>query len=280
MAFSLLLLVIKKIKMKRIVPIILMFIIFGCSNAKIEKKGFQVREISENEEGEKIVGLPIDSLELETKPRNVLLTTNSNHRLTPIYKINYNKRTGKPFTGSNAFHSNYWEYGENEENNWNYNFMPGFEAAYGYNLVNISHYNNSTNRENLFFDRPVLVKTLYYPAFTKDTLNNVPVKRAYYMVSVYDEDTNKDGFINVKDLRRFYHFNIDAKNKSLLIPKNYSVMSSEYDPENDYMYVFARIDKNENGEMEYEEETHIFWIDLKNPKNRGLQYKGEMYSRP
>ena len=52
-------------------------------------------------------------------------------------------------------------------------------------------------------------------------------------------------------------------------------MSSEYDPENDFMYVFARIDRNENGEMEYEEEAHIFWIDSKNPKNRGLQYKGE-----
>ena len=153
--------------------------------------------------------------------------------------------------------------------------MPGFEAIYGYNLVNISHYNNLTNKENFFFDRPVLVKTLYYPAFSKDTLNDVPVKREYYMVSVYDEDTNKDGYINVKDLRRFYHFDIDAKNKLLLVPKDYSVMSSEYDPENDFMYVFARIDRNENGEMEYEEKTHIFWIDLKNPKNRGLQYKGE-----
>lgn len=275
MAYSQLLPVIKKIKMKRIVPTILIFIIFGCSDAKTEKKGLQVREIAENEEGEKIVGLPIDSLKLETKPRNVLLTKNSSHRLTPIYKVNYNKRTGKPFTGSNAFHSNYRGYGKNDENNWNNNFMPGFEASYGYNLVNISHYNNLTNKENLFFDRPVLVKTLYYPAFTKDTLNNVPVKRGYYMVSVYDEDTNKDGYINVKDLRRFYHFDIDAKNKLLLIPKNYSVMSSEYDPENDFMYVFARIDSNENGEMEYEEETHIFWIDLKNPKNRGLQYKGE-----
>ena len=256
----------------------MVLIIFNCSNKKVKKKGFQVREITENKEGIKKVGLPIDSIKLETKPRNVLLTKNPNHRITPIYKVNYNKRNGKPYTGSNEFHENYWEneeYGKKDGNNWNNNFMPGFEAAFGYNLVNISHYNNKTKEENQFFDRPVLIKTIYYPAFSKDTLNNFPVKREFYMVSVYDEDTNKDGFINAKDLRRFYHFNINAKNKSLLIPNNYSVMSSEYDPENDFMYVFARVDHNKNGQMEYEESTHIFWIDLKNPENRGIQYQYE-----
>ncbi len=260
--------------MKRIIPALLILLLFGCEKKKIAKKGFQVREITENEEGKKIVGLPIDSLKLETKPRNVLLTKNRNHRLTPIYKVNYNKKTGKPFTGSNAYHSSYGEYGDNDENNWNHHFMPGFEAIYGYNFVNISHFNNATKEENLFFEKPVLVKTFYYPAFSKDTLNNEPIERDFYMVSTYDEDTNGDGYINVRDLRRLYHFDLDAKQKTLLIPKNYSVMSSEYDPENDYMYIFARIDKNENGKMEYKEATHIFWIDLKDPNNRGLQYKG------
>lgn len=101
------------------------------------------------------------------------------------------------------------------------------------------------------------------------------MNRKFYMVSVYDEDTNKDGFINVKDLRRFYHFNLDVTENSNLIPKDYSVMSSEYDPDNDLMYVFARKDENKNGQMEYEEPTNIFWIDLKNPKNNGIQYQAE-----
>jgi len=175
--------------MKKITPIILILTLFSCSNNNVEKKGFQVREIVENEGGEKIVGLTIDSLKLETQPRNVLLTKNPSHRLSPIYKVNYDKSTGKPFTGSNAFHKNYWEYGENDENNWNNNFMPGFEALYGYNFVNISHFNNKTKEENLFFERPVLIKTLYYPAFSNDTLNNLSVNREFYMISVYDEDT-------------------------------------------------------------------------------------------
>lgn len=95
------------------------------------------------------------------------------------------------------------------------------------------------------------------------------------MVSVYDEDSNKDGFISVKDLRRFYYFDINGKNKKALIPKNYSVMSSEYDSANDYMYVFAKADTNKNGQMENNEPIDIFWIDLKNPENIGIQYKSE-----
>jgi hypothetical protein len=158
-------------------------------------------------------------------------------------------------------------------NNWNSNFMPGFEAVYGYNFVNISHYNNLTKTEELFFEKPVLIKTFYYPAFSKDTLNFEPVNRNYYMVSVYDEDSNKDGFINVKDLRRFYYFDIEGRNKRSLIPEGYSVLSSEYDSPNDFMYVFAKADKNKNGQMESEEPTSIFWIDLKSPENTGVQYE-------
>ena len=250
-------------------------LLFGCSNNKLEKKGFPVNNTGAVENDEATDGLKGDTLPFETRPRNVLLTRHPAHRLTPIYKVNYDKKTNKPFTGSNNFHSNYWEYGESKGNNWNRNFMPGFEAVYGYNFVNISHYNNKAKEENIFFDKPVLIKTLYYPSFSNDTLNNAPIIREYYMVSVYDEDTNEDGYINVKDLRRFYHFDIHAKNKSLLIPNNHSTLSSEYDPENDIMYVFTKLDENDNGQMEQEEPTHVFWIDLKNPENKGVQYKAE-----
>ena len=261
--------------MKRILTVLIIGLLLSCSNnSKNEKKGFQVSEISVDENGQKIVGLNIDSLILETSPRNVLLTNNPEHRITPIYKINYGEKTKKRFTGFNNFHT-VWHDEYNIGNNWNNNFMPGFEAVYGYNFVNVSHYNNTTNTENKLFEKPVLIKTLYYPTFSKDTLNFEPVQRKFYMVSVYDEDTNKDGYINVKDLRRFYYFNINGKHKKELIPKNYSVISSEYDSANDYMYVFAKSDKNNNGKMEQDEPTDIFWIDLNNPDNVGVQYKAE-----
>ena len=261
--------------MRKIITIIIIAIcITSCSDKKYEKKGFQVSEIREDENGEKIVGLNIDSLKLETRPRNVLLTNNSAHRLTPIYKVNYNKKTKKPFTGSNSYHTN-WEGDYRNGNNWNHNFMPGFEAIYGYNFINISHYNNETKKENKLFEKPVLIKTLYYPTFSKDTLNFKPVNRKYYMVSVYDEDSNKDGFINVKDLRKLYHYDIEGNNKKNLIPENYSVMSSEYDSAKDFMYVFAKSDKNGNGQIEQTEPTDIFWIDLNNPENTGIQYQSE-----
>lgn len=262
--------------MNRIITILLLAILIqSCKDENgLEKKGFQVSEISENEQGEKIVGLTIDSLKLETKPRNVLLTKNPNHRLVPIYKVNYDKKTKEPFIGSNSFHTT-WDDNDKDGNNWNSNLMPGFSAVSGYNLVNVSHYNNSAKAQNDFFEKPVLIKTLYYPAFSKDTLNYQPVKRDYYMVSVYDEDTNKDGFINFKDLRRLYYFDINGKLQKELVPNNYSVMSSEYDPDNDFMYIFAKLDQNSNGRMEVEEPTHIFWIDLKNPENNGIHYKNK-----
>lgn len=50
-------------------------------------------------------------------------------------------------------------------------------------------------------------------------------------------------------------------------------MSSEYDSANDYMYVFAKKDKNQNGQIESNEPMDIFWINLKNPESNGLQYK-------
>lgn len=244
--------------------------LISCADNKVEKKGFQVSKISED--GEKVTGLPIDSINFATRPRNVLLTTHPAHRLTPIYKVNYNKKTKQYFTGSNAYHIN-WANKYGDGNNWNGNFMPGFSAVYGYNLINISHYNHNTKQENKLFGRPVLIKTLYFPAFSRDTLNFKAISRQYYMVSAYDEDSNKDGYINTKDLRRFYYFDIEGKNKKALIPKNYSVLSSEYDPENDLMYIFAKADKNANGQIEQNEPMHICWIDLKEPHNTGIQYK-------
>ncbi|MBK8808726.1 MAG: hypothetical protein IPO21_19650 [Bacteroidales bacterium] len=75
------------------------------------------------------------------------------------------------------------------------------------------------------------------------------------MISAYDEDSNKDGFINQNDLRRFYVFDLDGSNKQNLVPSDYSVISSEYDCANDFMYVFAQLDENKNGQIEQTEKS-------------------------
>lgn len=244
--------------------------LISCSNEKLEKKGFQVSTDLTTEENEILEN---DSMAFKTRPINVLMTKSIEHRISPIYKINYNKKTKEYFTGSNHYNHSYQDYYDyNDGNNWNHNYMPGLSALNGYNIVNISHFNTIKKTNNNLFNEPVLVKTLYFPAPTKDTLNFKPISRNYYLVSVYDKDTNKDGFINVKDLRHFYYFDLDGKNKTQLIPSNFSVMSSEYDKENDFMYVFAKEDKNNNGKMEIEEQINVFWINLKNPLDNGLVY--------
>jgi len=259
---------------QKIAIILLAFLIYSCSksSSKLDEKGFPVSNPRSNESEETIDGIQNDSFQFETRPRNVLLTGNTAHRLTPIYKLNYNKKREEYYTGSNSYHYGYYEWSSHKGNQWNNNFMPGFEAVYGYNFVNVSHYNNETQTEHKFFEQPVLIKTLYYPTYSKDTLNGEPVLRKHYMISAYDEDTNEDGFITIKDLRRFYYFDINATQQRPLVPKNYSVMNSEYDPANDFMYIFAKLDQNENGQMDVKEDIHIFWIDLKNPERTGREY--------
>lgn len=248
------------------------FILRNRSNNKLEEKGFPVvnTQTTETSEEHKIEGINKDSLKFETRPSSILLTGNANIRLTTVYKVNLNKKSGRTFIGSNNYLYNEEDLGKG--NNWNRHLLPGLEGVYGYNLVNISHYDIHTNEKKTFFDKPVLIKTLYYPAFTKDTLNTQIVKRNYCLVSVYNEDTNKDGYINQKDLRRFYLFNSNGDKQNSLVPENYSVYKSEYDADNDFMFVFARLDQNANGQIEDREPIHIFWVDLKDPTKTGQEY--------
>ncbi len=257
----------------QIVKIIFLLTVFsgltGCGD-KLEQKGFAVTSIR-NKEEPKVDGISKDSLIFPTRPSNVLLTGNQKYRLVSIYKVNFNKDS-TTFIGSNDFHYNYENIGETNGNQWNNNYLPGLEAVYGYNLVNVSHFDIESQKQKLFFERPVLIKTLYYPAFSKDTLNYMPINRNYFLISVYDEDTNKDGFINMNDLRRFYSFDINADNKKPIVPTNYSIYKSEYDPANDLVYIFAKWDKNKNGQIDELEPVNIFWVDLKNPERTGIQY--------
>lgn len=68
------------------------------------------------------------------------------------------------------------------------------------------------------------------------------------------------------DLRRFYSFDINADSKRPIVPTNYSVYKSEYDPDNDFVYIFAKLDQNKNGKIDELEPVNIFWVDLRNPE--------------
>lgn len=259
--------------MKRIyLPILFSIVLISCEEEPKEvRKGFTVNNSSPEEGKVNITGIQSDSAGFEIRPNGILLTAKPQDRLVPIYKLNYRLRKKDTiyYTGSNAFHYSYSELGRSEGNNWNNNFMPGFEAMYGYNFINIHYHNTLSKKTVQFFEKPVLIKTLYYPTPSKDTLNGEPVKREYYMISAYNEDTNGDGYINTDDLRRFFLFNLDGTLNVQLIEDGYSVNSSQYDPSNDYMYVYAALDENENGIQDDKEDVHVFWIDLKNPENRG-----------
>jgi len=204
--------------------------------------------------------------QISTFPNKVILTGLDNHRLVSIYK----SRTGTNTQDNSRFSS--YSYDDENGDESNEHFMPGIDILFGYNLLNIAHYNLNSETGNYFFSHPVLVKTLYYPSFVQDSINNQPINRNYYLVSVYDEDTNNDSLINNKDLRKFYHFDESSLIKKLLIPAEYSVVRSQYDSKNDLMYVFARLDENKNGTQDKLEPVHIFWFSLKAPDTAKLLY--------
>jgi hypothetical protein len=124
----------------------------------------------------------------------------------------------------------------------------------------------------MLFIKPVLINTIYYPTETKDTLMSKPILRNHTIVSVYDKDTNKDSFINDKDLRHIYLYDLNGNKISTLVPENLNVFKSEYDPSNDYLFVFAKNDTNSNGKSEELEPVQVYWINLSNPLDNGRFY--------
>jgi hypothetical protein len=204
----------------------------------------------------------VDFSQLYVSPNSVLLTGMSRFRLVTIYKIRKRTDRNLDYYEPGSYYVPY----EPEPNSpkWHY-YMPGIDRIDGYNLTNIAHYDLDSSRLTYFFKRPVLVRSLYFPGVRSDTLHGQPVKRNFFLVTVYDEDTNKDTVINNRDLRRMYYYNENNTVRKQLIPKNYSVIRSNYDEQNDIMYVYARLDENKNGYHERFEPVHIFLVRLSAP---------------
>jgi len=200
--------------------------------------------------------------QLQTYPNHVVLTGLAPHRLVTIYKTT--RAQSQTARTDSYYHSrDYDTYGDSE---YREHFMPGLDLIYGYNLINVAHYDFSEEKLNLLFDHPVLVKSLYFPSYEQDSLDKKPITRNYYLMSAYDADTNGDTLINKKDLRHFYFFTAQGRDRVQLIPADHTVIRSEYDPRNDVMYVFAQEDSNHNGSPDKKEPIHIFWFSLKKPE--------------
>ena len=257
--------------MNKIFFLVLVGLLISCNRSnELDKKGLQVEEVVDSKDSQNVIKK--DSLDFKVKSLGVLLTSNPNVRISPLFKLNYNKKNKSYYTGSSVFHYNYY-YDNQKNQDIRQNIIPGFKALYGYNLVNIFHFDHKENKGKKLFDKPVLIKTCYYPSDTVDSLKYQPINRKFYMISVYDEDTNKDKYINSKDLRRFYLFDENGENKSLILPKNYSVVGADYDEDNDYLYINAILDLNKDGNVSGDEPVSIFYLNLKEPSLNGLIYE-------
>jgi hypothetical protein len=255
-----------KLSLKFLLILICLQLSFSsCSSRKNEPREEQIRVGSSETTHEtdslynSIKG-NISFSQISTSPSSVILTGLANHRLVTVYQFRKDKK--KP-EESRFFKSSGYYYGSHSAIVEHY--MPGIDILNGFNLLSVAHFDLFTGKLNFLFDHPVLVKTLYYPSFVQDSLHKKPVNRNYFIVSVYDEDSNKDTLLNKNDLRRLFLFDANCTVKTQLIPPDYSVIRSQYDSQNDVMYVFARFDANKDGTAEAEEPIHVFWINLKDP---------------
>lgn len=223
--------------------------------------------------------LKANNAELTLRPLRVIFTGYPQYALLPMLKVRYDD-DGSPYTNDIEYNElsyrneNDYEELRNKADYYNMhnNIVAGFGAIYGDDLMNILITNNTTGERKMLFEQPVRIKNFYYPSPLTDVLANKPVKRQYYMVSCYDEDTNKDGYINRDDLRRFYLFSLDGKPVRALIEKNYGVVGSDYDYVNDLLFVYAYLDSNNNGKIDAKDPKHIFRIDLKKPETTSVVY--------
>jgi hypothetical protein len=204
--------------------------------------------------------------QIASTPNAVILTGMPEHRLVTVYK---DKPAGNGSNDRNWFYKGAYD---DDVSSQEEHFMPGIDILYGYNLLNIAHYDLTSGKLNFMFKHSALIKTLYYPSFEQDSLHKKAVNRNFYLVSVYDEDTNKDTLINRKDLRRFYLFDSSSTVKTQLIPADYSVIRSQYDSQNDVMYLYASHDANKNGTRDKKEPVHIFWFNLVAPQKAKRLY--------
>lgn len=231
-----------------------------------EKKGehLVVHELTDTSEVDSLhnsVTLAASFKQIPYSPNMVRLTGLDHVRLLPIYKIPKNADKNIVYDEGSSY---YDSYDERDEDDYNY-FMPGIDLINGYNLINVGHYNITNEKLTYFFTKPVLIKSLYFPGVKNDSLHQQPVKRDFFLLTVYDEDTNHDSFLNKKDMRKLFYINQDNSIKKQLIPKNHSAIRSTYDYKNDIMYVYCRYDSNKNGSPEKKEPIHIFWLKLDQP---------------
>jgi hypothetical protein len=257
----------RNLSMRLLLVVCLMLSLFSCDEFKKETKTPEDDvvevdgEISTQLENNMVVpDTTFDTLDFY--PKEIITTGNPPHRLISIYR---SQKMAESVREKFSFSSDYSSYGTDHFADIEERYMPGIDLLHGFNLVNLADYDLKSKQLNYLFDHPVIIRSVYYPSFTPDTLNKIPLHRDYYIVTVYNQDTNGDTLISTSDLRRIYLFQPGGVARVPVIPNNYSVIRSQYDSLTDSFFIFARLDANRNGQPEVEEPIHIFSMNLTNP---------------
>lgn len=130
----------------------------SCTSRKVETKEEQI-VINESDPSYNTADSVLNALrgnisfnQIPSKPTAVILTGLADHRLVTVYKSKL-KVTAKE-------RGSLYSYSDNDgiDNEMIQHFMPGLDILYGYNLLNIAHYDIKNEKLNFLFNRATLVK--------------------------------------------------------------------------------------------------------------------------
>jgi hypothetical protein len=97
--------------LKNVSIIVLLIVSLSACSDKTdsERNGFTVNDSSPEEGIANVTGIESDTLSFKSRPNGILLTSDPQRRLVPVYKLNARMRDDDTTysTGSNCFHTSY-----------------------------------------------------------------------------------------------------------------------------------------------------------------------------
>jgi hypothetical protein len=146
-----------------------------------------------------------------------------------------------------------------------------------YNVSNYNQYELTGNLKNILFqhkDKDSL-KPLTYQKINIQTatyLYKIAQKNKVLVYTLFDKDTNKDGFIDQNDIKSLYISKIDGTNFKKITLEFQELIDWNLIQNTNRLYYRAMEDTNKNGAFDKNDKIHYCYLDLNSPDFKIKEY--------
>jgi hypothetical protein len=146
-----------------------------------------------------------------------------------------------------------------------------------YNVSNYNQYELTGNLKNILFqhkdqdtlkpltDQKINIETATY-------LHKIAQKNKIFVYTLFDKDTNKDGFIDQNDIKALYISKIDGTNFKKITLEFQELIDWNLIQNTNRLYYRAMEDTNKNGEFDKNDTIHYCYLDLSDPNFKIKEY--------